>query len=111
MMNIVKQYGIENKRDLYNLSEAPGQSMQNMVGQRIEVKGYLLTEDTDSRTGEIKKVLKVMDSDGNVCGTGSKTFIEGFEKFLMFMETDKIDAFTIGQKTGKSGRSYLLFIA
>ena len=58
-----------------------------------------------------KRALKVMDSDGNVCGTGSKTFIEGFEKFLMFMETDKIDAFTIGQKTGKSGRSYLLFIA
>lgn len=110
-MEIIRQYGINDKRDLYNLSEAPGLSMQQMVGQRIEVKGYLLTSDTDKSTGEIRKVLKVMDTDGNICGTGSKPFIEGFEKFLLFMGTDKIDSFTVGQKTGKAGRTYLLFIA
>ena len=97
-MEIIRQYGIEDKRDLYNLSEAPGLSMQKMVGQRVEVKGYLLTSDVDKKTGEIVKILKVMDRDGNICGTGSKPFIEGFEKFLLFMGTDEIDSFAIGEK-------------
>ena len=70
-MKVIKEYGINNKRDEYNISEAPGANMQNMVGQRIEVKAYRVTEDTDATTGEIKKLLKVIDTDGNVCGTGS----------------------------------------
>ena len=110
-MKVIKEYGINNKRDEYNISEAPGANMQNMVGQRIEVKAYRVTEDTDATTGEIKKLLKVIDTDSNVCGTGSKPYIEGFLKYLEFSGEDDVKSIGIGQKHSKAGRPYLLFIA
>lgn len=110
-MTILREYGIENKMDKYNLSEATGTNMSEMVGQRLEIKAYLLVEDTDRTTGEMKKALKVLTKDGDIVGTRSQSFIEGFEKFLTFMESNAIETFGIAQARSKAGRNYLTFVA
>ena len=110
-MTILKEYGIENKKDRYNLSVAQGTNMSDMVGQRVEVKGYLLVQDVDPSTGELKKGLKVLTGDGDIVGTRSQSFINGFENYLLFMETDAIDSFEINEARSKAGRKYLTFKA
>ena len=108
---ILRKYGIENKKDLYNMSIAPGTNMKTLAGQRIQITGYLLTEDADRTTGEMKKTLRVLDTDGKVIGTTSSAFIEGFEKYLEFMDTDVVESFEVGKKLSKQGREYIVFIA
>ncbi len=110
-MTILKEYGITDKKTRYNLSVAPGTNMSELVGQRVVVKGYLLVEDTDPTTGELKKALKVMTDDGQIIGTRSQSFINGFENFLLFMETDAIEEMEIAQARSKAGRQYLTFKA
>ena len=110
-MKILKEYGISDKKERYNLSVAPGKNMFELAGQRIEVKGYLLVEEVDHSTGEVKKVLKVMTTDGEIVGTRSQSYINGFENFLTFMETDVCESMGIGQQRSKAGRNYLVFIA
>lgn len=111
MSNILREHGIENKKDRYNLSKAPGSNLSDMVGQRVEVKAYLLYEDAANDTGELRKTLKIMTPDGEICGTRSKSFIEGFEEYLDFMEEEAIDSVGVEQKRSKNGRNYLVFVA
>lgn len=110
-MEIIKQYGITDKREKYNMLNAPGTSMSDIVGQRIEVAGYVLMSDVDSKTGEIVRRLKVKTKDGEYIGTTSPCFIEGMLLYLTMMETDELNSFEIGTKKSKAGRNYICFIA
>lgn len=111
-MTILKEYGINNdKRMRYNLSEAQGTNLSEMVGQRIQVKAYILIEDTDPTTGEPRKSLKVLSDDGEIIGTRSQSFIAGFEKFLVCMESDECTEFEVAQARSHAGRNYLTFKA
>ncbi len=110
-MKIVREYGINGDKKLrYNLVEASGASMNEMIGQRIQVRAYALIEQTN-KDGEETKILKVITTDGEICGTGSPSFIAGFERFLECMESDQVDEFEISSARSKAGRQYLTFKA
>ena len=111
-MNIVKEFGINgDKRVRYNLIEAKGGRLSDMVGQRIGVKAYVLIEEPDRETGEMRKTLNVLTEDGEVVGTNSRSFIEGFEKFLVCMESDECTEFEVCNARSRAGRTYLTFKA
>jgi len=110
-MEIIKEYGITDKREKYNMLNAPGTSMSDLAGQRVEVAGYILIQDTNVQTGEVVRTLKVKTKDGEYIGTRSNSFIEGMLLFLTMMETDELDSFEIGTKKSKAGRNYICFIA
>ncbi len=110
-MEILKSYNITDKRDRYNLCKAQGINLSDLVGQRIEVKAYMLLEEADNQTGELRKTLKILTPDGEIIGTRSRTFISDFCDFLTFMEDDAIDSFGVEQKRSSSGRNYLVFKA
>lgn len=110
-MEIIKQYGITDKREKYNMLNAPGTSMSELAGQRIEVAGYVLLSDVDRKSGEIVRTLKVKTTDGEYIGTRSDSFIEGMLLFLTMMETDELNSFEIGSNKSKAGRTYICFIA
>ena len=111
-MEILKEYGINgDKRMRYNLLEAPGTNLNEMIGQRLNIKAYLLVYDTNPETGEPRKSLKVITDDGEIIGTRSISFISGFERFLACMETDECTEFEVGQARSKAGRNYLTFRA
>ena len=110
-MKIIREYGINGDKKLrYNLVEASGASMNEMIGQRIQVRAYALIEQTN-RDGEESRVLKVITTDGEICGTGSPSFISGFERYLECMESDQVDEFEISSARSKAGRQYLTFKA
>lgn len=110
-MQIIRQYGLNgDKRALYNLVHDVGSNMTDLVGQRISVRAYILMENTDSN-GEIVRSLKVRTADGDIIGTTSKAFINGFEEFCSCMESDEVTEFEIGSKKSKAGRPYIYFIA
>ena len=108
---IDREYGIENKRDRYNLLKAAGKNLKDLAGQRIEVKAYLLVTAEDQESGEIHQNLKILTPDNEIIGTSSRSFIEGFVEFLDFMEDPKVESFEVQQKRSKNNRSYLAFIA
>lgn len=111
-MKILREYGINGDKKLrYNLTQPGGSSLADMIGQRVQVKAYILTEEDDPQTGDIKKTLKVITEDGDILGTRSASFIDGFEKFAVCMESDEITEFEVAQGRSKNGRNYLVFRA
>ena len=111
MVQILKEYGITDNRERYNLSKAQGHNLADYVGQRIEVKAYLIVETTNDATGAITKSLKIMTPENEVIGTISRAFIDGFLEFTTFMDSDAVGSFEVEQKTAKNGRKYLSFLA
>lgn len=109
-MAILHEYGIgENKKLRYNIMEyKSGINFSDMIGQRVDVAAYVIAEIADNN-GEIKPVMKIKTKDGDICGTTSKAFIAGVERYLEFMETEVLEAFTIKQVASKSGRKYISF--
>ena len=111
-MTIVREFGVNgDKRVRYNLIEAKGGRLSDMVGQRIPVKAYVLIEDEDKETGERRKSLNVLTEDGEIVGTNSRSFIEGFERFLTCMESDECTEFEVCHAKSRAGRTYLTFKA
>ena len=110
-MKIVRESGINgDKRLRYNLTEGAGQSISEMIGQRLQIKAYVLIE-TENQDAETQRILKLLTEDGEIVGTSSGSFIAGFERFLDCMESDECTEMEIGQRTSKAGRKYLQFIA
>lgn len=111
-MKILREFGINgDKRLRYNLTESSGTNLSDMVGQRIQVKAYILFEETDPSTGEPRKGLKILDDEGEFIGTRSQSFIAGFERFLECMETDECGELEVAQGKSHAGRNYLIFKA
>ena len=111
-MQVLKEYGINgDKRARYNLMEATGGNLSDCVGQRIQIKAYILVEDVDVSTGETRKALKILTPEDEIIGTRSDSFIAGFERFLTCMESDECTEFEVVQQRSKQGRNYLTFKA
>ena len=111
-MNIIKEWGVTDKRQRYNLMEATGTNLRDMVGQRLELKAYMIVETADPATGEMHKALKGETVEGEIFGTSSASFISGMERFLLCMETDACTEMGVGkQRSQKTGHEYLTFIA
>ena len=110
-MEIVMEYtnGIS-KRDRYNLMTGTGHNLQEYAGQRIGIKAFMLIATPDS-DGEIVRRLKVLTDDGEIVGTASRPFIEGFVAFVECMGADEATEMEIEQRTSKAGRRYLAFKA
>lgn len=109
---IIREWGINgDKRKRYNLCEGPGKNLSDMAGQRIEVAAYVEIETPDPSTGEIRRVLKFLTTDGECLGTRSNSFISGFERFLACMESDECTEFEVVKARSSQGRNYILFKA
>ena len=113
-MKILHEYGIgENKKLRYNMVEGAGPSLADYIGQRINVKCYVIFENPPKAEGEEPtKVIKILlDDDKTIVGTTSKSFINSFERYLECIESDECTEMEIQQMRSKSGRPYLIFRA
>ena len=106
-MKIIKSYPEElDKRNAYKLTRSQSvQKMQDAAGSTLTPSAWVLFEDEDSRTGEIKTVLIIHDG-GELFGTISKTFINSF---LDIVENFGGDVGSINVVSGKakSGRDFI----
>lgn len=112
-MTIVREYGINgNKKLRYNLLESrDGGSLNDCVGQKIQVKAYVLFSNTNAETAEITERLRLLTTDNEILGTSSPSFIQGLERYLDCMESDELTELEVSQGTSKAGHKYLTFKA
>ena len=112
-IKVLREYGISSKLDKYNLMIARGGNLMDYDGQRMNVRAYMLVEDTHE-DGEIVKAFKaivVYGDNEEIVGSNSPVFIRGLETFLDFMETDELKTFVPVQKLTQKGKRCLTFQA
>ena len=110
-MEIIRQYGInDNKRKLYNMTQTQDLVLTELVGQRIEIKSYVLYRTMNSE-GNPVQVLKLELDDGKIAVTSSVAFIRGFCDFLDVMGSDEMTECEVTQRLSKQGRKYIAFKA
>ena len=110
-MEIIRQYGINgDKKKLYNLTQVQDGSIAEMLGQRIEIKAYVLYGSTNSN-GEPIQIFRAETDEGKIIGTVSPAFIRGLLDYLDCMESDELTEFEVVSRTSKQGRKYIVFKA
>ena len=106
-MNILRNYPENiNKRDMYKLTQNSSvQKLSAIAGSTITPEQWVLYEDADIKSGEMRKVL-VIAADGETFATVSRTFIDSFEKAVDNLGED-LGQIMIASGTSKAGRDYI----
>jgi hypothetical protein len=108
-MQIVKIHPADaDKKTIYNLTMSPKvKQMRTIKGCRLEINAWVIYEDEDAKTGEVKQILAIQDPEGEVYGTNSATFTEDFLRMVDIFGPDGIDALEIISGTSKAGREFI----
>ena len=94
------------KRTSYALMKSTNvNKLSSIAGSVITPEAWALFEDTDLKTGELRKVLTIK-ADGELFGTVSKTFIDAFEDIVNFFGGDCGQIHVVGGTT-KAGREFI----
>lgn len=106
-MNILKSYPeAMSKREAMKLTDAAStKKMIELSGSVITPDKWIIYEDADFRTGELKKVLTI-EADGELFGTISAVFIRQFEKYAEQLGEDLGSLKVVTGET-KTGRDYV----
>ncbi len=108
-MKIIERSATLTTADLYAMTKGnTARGMKDAVGETLEITGYVLYSDTNSK-GEEVEVLSLRTADG-IYTTNSRTFIRNFRDILEIFEEGGEAApsrYLVGQKMSKSNRPYL----
>ena len=110
MRKILKSYNLD-KKEAYNVLNMNPERLANHIGETFEVAGYAVTVTEDDQTGEKSYGFTFKTPDGEYLGTGGKAFVEGILTFLECFEPSELNKVTVGSKSSRQGREYLVFIA
>lgn len=106
MKNIIEKSRELTNQELYLLTMSPkADSVKNHVGECIDVAAWLLFEDVDKKTGEVRSVLSVLTPENKVFFTISPTFQSDF--FYMAELFDNDFAFEVVSGKSKAGREFV----
>lgn len=106
-MNTINKQFPENlsRRDAVKLTRANAKKMSELSGSIIEPQKWVLYEDQDAKTGEIKTVLSI-ESNGEIFGTISPTFIREFTALTEEIGDDLGEIKVVTMKS-KNGREFV----
>ena len=105
-MKIVNQSANIDRKTLYVMTTGNGtKRLSDCVGQKIEIDCYVIY-DRENQDGTIAHVLSIKTKDGDIVGTNSRSFVEGFENAVDVLGSD-FTAFSVGQHRSKTGHNYL----
>lgn len=94
-------------RTQYKLMKSPlVKKMSDAVDSVIEVKAWLSYTDVDSKTGELREILTLETTDGEMFGTVSATFRREFADIVNFFGED-VGAIQIVGGKSKAGRDFI----
>lgn len=100
-----------NKKDLYKLCMANSLTMQKCDGQIFDIDLFAIYWDADKKTGEEKRILSILTTDGDVISTISPTAIASFESILDLFHGDEapepVPALRVQKGKAKSGRDFV----
>ena len=106
-MKILNQYPAElTKREAYRLTKAQSvKKMSEAAGSILNPTAWVLYEDLDNKSGELKKVL-VLEDNGEIFGTISGTFIREFCDAAETFENE-VGPIKVIEGTTKAGRQFI----
>ena len=107
-MELIKAFPAElDQRSIYKMMKSPDvQKMSDADGSILEVAAWISYNDVDSRTGEIKELLVIQTTDGEMFGTVSAIFQREFKDITKFFGDDVGAIKVISRKT-KAGRNFI----
>lgn len=106
-MKILEKFPADmNDRDAYRLTKCQSvKKIQDAAGSVLNPTAWVLFEDDDSATGDVKTVLTIEDS-GETFGTISATFIREFMDAYKVFGADMGAIKVVGGQT-KAGRTFV----
>lgn len=106
MAKIITQFPADlDKRTAYRLTRASAKKMIDASGSVLTPSAFVLYEDADAKSGEIKKVLTI-EADGEIFGTVSPVFIREFMDAAEFFGGDPGSIKILTGET-KNGRDFV----
>lgn len=107
-MEIIKMYpeDMDRRTSFKIMNSNETSKMSDAEGSVLDVKAWVIYNDTDEKTGEIKKVVSLMTDDGEIFGTISNTFIREFEKIADHFGND-VGSIKVISGTSKAGRTFI----
>lgn len=108
-MKEIKSYNMNTTAEKYGAMRNASTSMQEVEdGQVLHVDAWMLYEDADRETGELKTLL-VIKSDGKQYTTISNTFIREFTEAWEFFEAagETVQNIAVLHGETKAGRAYV----
>ena len=107
-MELTKAFPAElDQRTIYKMMKSPDvKKMSDADGSVLEVAAWIVYTDTDSRTGEVREILTIQTTDGEMFGTVSGVFQREFKDITKFFGDDVGEIKVISGKS-KAGRSFI----
>lgn len=95
------------KLDTFKMTQGSQiQKVSDNNGKMITPSKWIVYEDVDKKNpDQVNTILSVMDTDGNVYATNSKTFREMFLNIEQIMEGEQYDLLIVSG-TSKNGRTF-----
>ena len=107
-MELIKAFPEElDQRTIYKMMKSPDvKKMSDAEGSILEVAAWIAYNDIDSRTGEIREILTILTTDGEMFGTVSGVFQREFKDITKFFGDDVGSIKVISGKS-KAGRNFI----
>ena len=109
-MNILYKQGIENAKDLYDLTKSPAiKKLSTIKGETRHIACSVIYEDTKP-DGEVQRIFSFRCADtGDIFATNSRTFIHDFEDARDMLKEfgEEIHTIKVDSGTSRAGRTYI----
>ena len=107
-MELIKAFPAElDQRTIYKMMKSPDvKKMSDAEGSILEVAAWVAYNDVDSRTGEIREILTILTTDGEMFGTVSAVFQREFKDIVKFFGDD-VGAIKVISGKSKAGRNFI----
>ena len=107
-MELIKKFPEDlDQRAVYKMMKSPNvKKMSDADGSVLEVKAWIIYNDADVKTGEIREILTILTEDGEMFGTVSDTFKREFDDIVSFFGDD-VGAIKVIGGTSKAGRKFI----
>ena len=107
-MELIKAFPEElDQRTIYKMMKSPDvNNMSDAEGSVLEVAAWIAYNDTDSGTGEIREILTILTTDGEMFGTVSGVFQREFKDITKFFGDD-VGAIKVISGKSKAGRIFI----
>lgn len=107
-MELIKAFPAElDQRTIYKMMKSPEvRKMSDADGSILEVAAWIAYTDADSRTGEVREILTIQTTDGEMFGTVSGVFHREFKDLTKFFGDD-VGAIKVFSGKSKAGRTFI----
>lgn len=107
-MELIKAFPQElDQRTIYKMMKSPDvKKMSDADGSVLDVAAWISYTDADSRTGEIREILTLQTTDGEMFGTVSGVFQREFKDITKFFGDD-VGMIKVTSGKSKAGRNFI----